>query len=368
MTVCRRAGGRNLGGTTIRNAYATGSVAGTGNNPSGGTSDAPFPSNVGGLAGVNSGSINNAYVYGQCEGHWHCRRAGGIQNNGSISNAYATGSVTGSSCVGGSVCSAFFGTLTNSHYDIDQMVINGSHYVTQGGLYDAQYQDWFTHGETLNIADYAATLPLDGTSGYYTVGSVQGMKDLLGFVDNASYKFRLSTNIDLSTASGFFVPILVSEFDGAGHVISNLAVNQPFNSDIGMFGEVSATGAVKNLGLTNVYIIGGDGSVGGLAGYNNGSISNAYVTGSVAAFQWVGGLVGNNNGSISNVYATGSVNGSAMVVGGLVGNNYGSISNAYATGSVNGSSVTGGLVGESIRHHQQLLLGYAKLRSKQWGW
>ena len=96
-------------------------------------------------------------------------------------------------------------------------------------------------------------------------------------------------------------------------------------------------------------------AVGGLLGYNAGSISNSYVaiTGSVSG-PTGGGLVGNNTGSISNSYATitGSVtaSGSSAIVGGLVGyNQHGSISNSYATGtgSVTGGSdsAVGGLVG-----------------------
>ncbi|MGJ0313568.1 hypothetical protein NG750_03495 [Aliarcobacter cryaerophilus] len=87
-----------------------------------------------------------------------------------------------------------------------------------------------------------------------------------------------------------------------------------------------------------------------MVGYNHGTISNSYSSGSVNGHSYVGGLVGiNNNGTISNSYATGSVNGHSYV-GGLVGiNNNGTISNSYATGSVNGNSDVGGLVGYNDR-------------------
>ena len=52
--------------------------------------------------------------------------------------------------------------------------------------------------------------------------------------------------------------------------------------------------------------------------------------------------MGWNYGSISNCYSTGSVSGSdSIVIGGLVGYNYGgSISNCYSTGSVSGSDLS----------------------------
>jgi len=356
-------------GNIISNSYATGSVTGTNNvgglvgSNSGTISDAFATgrvigeSQVGGLVGNNSDTISDAFATGSVSGTGN---VGGLvgSNSDTISDAYATGSVTGTNNVGGLVGSNFLdGSISNSHYDIDQVVINGSHFVTVGGIYHNQFQDWFSHDKTLNIANYAATLPLDGTSGYNSIDSLQGMKDLLGFVDSANYNFRLSADINLAAAPGFFIPSLAGKFDGAGHIISNLAVNQPFNENIGMFGHVLTGGAVNNLGLTDVNISGRD-VVGGLVGINFGSINNAYATGSVTGINDVGGLVGENDGSISNAYAMSSVTGNFILdadgdrpnanAGGLVGNNSGTISNAYATGSVSGTNNVGGLVGFNL--------------------
>ena len=104
--------------------------------------------------------------------------------------------------------------------------------------------------------------------------------------------------------------------------------------------------------ITNAYNTGTVSGEGGLVGWNDygGSITNAYNTGTVSGTGTVGGLVGVNHGSIANAYSTGIVNGNGAVrVGGLVGLNYGSITNAYSTGLVNGigASQVGGLVGLS---------------------
>jgi The GLUG motif len=91
--------------------------------------------------------------------------------------------------------------------------------------------------------------------------------------------------------------------------------------------------------------------VGGLVGYNasGGSINNSYVSGSTVSdtsSSGVGGLVGRNSGSISNSYVSNGIVSGISSVGGLVGNNNGSISNTYVSGgTVSGSSKVGGLVG-----------------------
>lgn len=91
--------------------------------------------------------------------------------------------------------------------------------------------------------------------------------------------------------------------------------------------------------------------VGGLAGRNNtlGTIKQSYATGSATGTNYVGGLVGYNAGSIIQSYATGNVLGSISYVGGLVGTsvNSGAITQSYALGSVMGTDYVGGLAGSS---------------------
>jgi hypothetical protein len=77
-----------------------------------------------------------------------------------------------------------------------------------------------------------------------------------------------------------------------------------------------------------------------------GSITNnSYASGSVRGDSNVGGLVGYNNGSIDSSGATGIVSGSEGRIGGLVGLNDGSINNSSAQSSVSGRDNVGGLVG-----------------------
>ena len=172
-------------------------------------------------------------------------------------------------------------------------------------------------------------------------------------------------------------------FDGRGHTISNLYINRPSTSYVGLFGLLGTLlgtgGNVRNLGIEGGSLSGSDfvgglvganfggtisacyatgnatgtgNNVGGLVGNNfpSGTISACYATGDATGAGNVGGLVGNNfpSGTISACYATGNATGTGNNVGGLVGNNdSGTISACYATGNVSGSDFVGGLVGNN---------------------
>ncbi len=144
-------------------------------------------------------------------------------------------------------------------------------------------------------------------------------------------------------------------FDGQNHTITGLYINRPTTDYVGLFGCALSLygctpgvncGEIKNVGLVDVDITGYD-LVGGLVGYNHGTITNSYATGSVTGRGFVGGLAGyTDGGTISNSYSTGNVNGTGWRIGGLVGYNHGKITNSYATGNViSTGGYAGGLVG-----------------------
>jgi hypothetical protein len=141
-------------------------------------------------------------------------------------------------------------------------------------------------------------------------------------------------------------PSFTGVFDGRGHTISHLTIRG--KDHLGLFGQLGSTARVSSLGLEAVEVSGTGDSVGGLVGYNGGSIATSYSNGSVSGNWSVGGLVGENRGSIATSYSTASVSGGSSV-GGLVGENDGSITTSYSTASVSGGSSVGGLVGENYR-------------------
>jgi len=152
-----------------------------------------------------------------------------------------------------------------------------------------------------------------------------------------------------SSSDGFQGTAFTGIFDGNDCNISNLTIDTAGadNDFLGLFGQIRfQTGEVKNLGIEDVNITGGDysGFLGGLCGNNLGTISNCYATGFVTGGNKLGGLCGDNFGIISNCYATGFVTGDDHL-GGLCGNNLGTISNCYATGFVTGGDYPGLLGG-----------------------
>ena len=139
-------------------------------------------------------------------------------------------------------------------------------------------------------------------------------------------------------------------FDGSHHTISNLSINRPSASEVGLFGYIGRGGQVRNVGLLDVDVQGsGAQYVGALAGSSEGAINSSYATGTVMGGYYVGGLVGENGGSINTSYAMVAMTATERV-GGLVGSNTstGAISASYATGDVpDTGSYIGGLVGHN---------------------
>ncbi len=325
---------------------------------------------IAGLVGRNEGMVSNCHATGNANGTGDYN--GGLVGyniGGTISNSFSTGSVNGNKSIGGLI-GWNNGIVSNSHYNIEEVLINGGNHFTIGGLYNEQYQDWLSNNFILKISDYSSVLVPSGS--YFKISNVQGLKDLLGFADVEGYKFRLASDINLSSNPGLYIPYIGSiEFDGDNHVISNIDLYLDYFSNIGFIG-INQGGNIKNLhvqgsisGEENVgglvgYNLGmmsdcstevnvcGYSSVGGLIGYNShATISNCRSTGNVEGHEWVGGLVGENYCTLSNCFSTGSVNGD-IAVGGLVGNNNGPISNCFTTGSVSGHGQIGGLSGFNL--------------------
>ena len=196
----------------------------------------------------------------------------------------------------------------------------------------------------------------DGTVGNPFV--ITNLEQLNQTRHHLSSNFMLANNIDASETENWdggkgFQPIgndtdpINGIFDGNGHIISGLFVNHSYTDNVGLFGYTSVTAVIKNIGLEDVGIS-GENNVGGLVGFNRGTITQSYATGDVSGEDTVGGLVGCNEGHITQSYATGYVTGE-FDVGGFVGFNTGTITQSYATGDVNGNDYVGGLVGYNFK-------------------
>ena len=139
-------------------------------------------------------------------------------------------------------------------------------------------------------------------------------------------------------------------FNGQGHVITGLAIDDTTDQDVGFFGI--ASGTIENVGIdgqvTTVTVTGGlPTNAGMIAGALrlSGSIINSYAMGAVSQGSSNGGLVGNSDGNISDSYSMVNVSGPAAN-GGLVGNLYvGNITDSYAVGKVSGGVYNAGVIG-----------------------
>lgn len=138
-------------------------------------------------------------------------------------------------------------------------------------------------------------------------------------------------------------------FDGAGHVIKKIQMNQD-NSNAGLFNYIS--GRVTDVGVVDANIIAKDYYAGGIAAElrKSGIIEKCFFSGTIVSssntnMETFGGIAGNNyEGTIRQCWNAGDVNGAA--VGGITGSNTkGTIENCYNIGNLSGYQV-GGIVDE----------------------
>ena len=203
-----------------------------------------------------------------------------------------------------------------------------------------------------------------------TRGNCQGYELVrdLDFDDADSYRTTTNQQAWTKTVTGGWVPVgknssnaFTGQFDGNGYAISHLRINTRSIRFIGLFGYVQGT--IRHLGLLGVDIRceGRTCYAGGLVGYSRGSglVSNIYANGTVIANcagsfcseSRVGGLVGFNGGSITNSYTIGDIhctNSRYCYAGGLAGLNHKKIRNSYANSKIRckgGFCYAGGLTG-----------------------
>ena len=195
------------------------------------------------------------------------------------------------------------------------------------------------------------------SEGNYTVDNEKGLRNLAKLVNSNGGKTLI--NITLTgdiTLTGEWTPIgnyenrYTGTFDGNGHTITGLTVNQKERGNVGLIGYLGSGGKVQNLTLENVNL-NGNLYVGGVVGYsNNGTVTACTASGSINGKEYVGGIVGSNYlGTVTACYNTSSTVNGSYLVGGVVGqNNKGIVTACYnASGSIYGEGTVGGVVGDN---------------------
>ena len=130
-------------------------------------------------------------------------------------------------------------------------------------------------------------------------------------------------------------------FDGNNKTVSGLYFNDN-STRIGLFGSSESDGNIKNVGVVDSYFKGNN-YVGGVCGYNGGTIANCYNAGNLTVIEssaTIGGICGYNFGPVTNCYNTGTVTATGQVasVGGVCGCSTAPILNCYNIGTVTATS------------------------------
>ena len=142
--------------------------------------------------------------------------------------------------------------------------------------------------------------------------------------------YTLTTNIDMGNTS--WVPLgkfKDATFYGEGHTI-RINIDGATGNYQGLFAEIGSDATVRDLHIIGNVKCSDSRLVGGIAGQNDGTIKNCWVSADVSS-DWnvsasaytakVGGIAGENNGTIEYCCMTGNVTNNDADVGGIVGYN-----------------------------------------------
>ena len=148
--------------------------------------------------------------------------------------------------------------------------------------------------------------------------------------------FVMTEDIDLSEYENLFIPIMDGTFDGGGHTITGIRLQEEM-SDYGFFRYVGPNGTVANLTVEATVTSGEDQeNIGIIAGDNKGTIRGCTSRGTLNGQTNVGGIAGKNEttGTISRCGNEAEVDGK-QATGGITGYNEGTVSDCTNSGKVN---------------------------------
>ncbi len=355
--------------------------------------------NIGGLIGENGGSVQ------------FCYSAGRVININSISNDQIS--------IGGLIGKDDCGVVLLSYWDTeiagtsDNLKFRGR--TTEQLMTTDTFRGWgYTNKWVLDEGrDYPRLAweesggePIVDTINRYSGGTgelndpyrISTTEDFVSIGYNLvdwNKCFLLTNDLDLNDIdSAMLLPIgvygmpFVGVFDGNNCTVSNFRCISETESYLGVFGSIGPeiintygttsydpnyAGFVLNLNIKNAEVLAYC-CAGGLAGYNNGIVSNCSVTGNMTAVlknaggllgynvgeitncktecnvtseKIAGGLTGCNTGPVTACNCIGNIDTDISYTGGLIGINYDNIESCHFNGTVTGGIYTGGLIGMS---------------------
>ncbi|MBQ3691325.1 MAG: T9SS type A sorting domain-containing protein [Bacteroidales bacterium] len=213
----------------------------------------------------------------------------------------------------------------------------------------------------------------------YQLSSVNDLKMFALIINDGVFSNAnaiLMSNIDFSsepkdaTIGNNYIPIgteanpFTGHFDGNGKLISGIN-NENINAEIaysdkkgsfqGIFGCIGTNGYVENLTIGNSTIT-GKRNVGGIAGYNLGTINNCHtlastsIIGEIQNSYYHGGIIGYNEGTVNRCTSAATVtageNYNCYDYGGIAGSNKGTLSNNLYYGTTLRSTFYSGNSGD----------------------
>ena len=198
-------------------------------------------------------------------------------------------------------------------------------------------------GNTAIIAEYEGEIATCIVTSYKTVRTIEDMEAIK---NDYNGWYKLENDIDFSGYTwkciapwaGDTIPItdyFGGTFDGQGYTLSNMSFLAGWHA--GVFGEISPSGVVKNVSVTNSSHATSSNKYGSIAALNYGRIENVYTEvtmrcDSQSMWNAAGGLVATNHpgGIIRNCITR--VNASKVYnnCGALIGYNCGELTNCYA--------------------------------------
>ena len=303
--------------------------------------------NTGGIAGLNSGTLNDAYNESIVKG---LSNIGGIAgtNSGDISLIVNGASVTAEDDYTGGLVGSTTGKISNGR---NNGVITGVNYV--GGLVGS-------NGSGVQLTNLTNDSSANIIGEQY-VGGIAGINS--GTIKSDEDNDNL---INRGSITGNkYVGGIAGENNGTITNVNNDIVLNATGSNAQYFGGVTGINKGTITNATNSGNINASGAtyVGGITGQNNGTLSGAGNKGEVTGKDYVGGvaglntkdIIGKDNNNIINIIGIkneGTVIAEAGGAGGIFGKNeadiqYAELSNSGTVTGTAGTTGTGGIFGEN---------------------
>ncbi|MDR3490328.1 MAG: filamentous hemagglutinin N-terminal domain-containing protein [Bradyrhizobium sp.] len=229
-------------------------------------------------------------------------------------------------------------------------------------------------GATVNLTGTSPTLSINGAA-YTLLRTASDVSNFLSSITTStSGNYAIANDIDLSALNYAYNAnvYFTGNLNGLGHTLNGFSQQGlAFIDIVGSNGSISnlffSDASIASINAKNFFLdptspeqgltaVSGHLGSGLLVGSNAGTIYNVYVSGTITSVPVdgsnIGGVAGYNDGTIFNSSAnvTITVAANSEYVGGLVGFNGGAISTSFSQGVINGpgGAEIGGLVGLNV--------------------